>query len=306
MFGDQVAVSELRKQAADKNLDDRARNQAIQSLVNAKEPGIAEMLHKLLDDRQVRPTVIRGLAAIGDPDSAKQLVSRYQKLDANEKIDAIQTLISRPAYVLALLDAVAAGQIPKADLNAYTVRQIAGMSDKVVKEKLKEVWGDVRPPEKDKLAKIKALKRELTPEVLKQADLSNGRAIFTKTCAACHTLFDAGGKVGPNLTGSQRAVLDYALENIVDPSAVVANEYRVTSIDTKDDRHIDGIITAETEKTLSLRTPTEDITLPKSEIVKRKTSPLSMMPEGLIDQLSPQERRDLIGYLASPQQVPAK
>jgi putative membrane-bound dehydrogenase-like protein len=306
MFGDKVALTELRKQAADKNLDDRARSQAIQSLVNAKDPEIAKLLHKLLDDRQVRPTVIRGLAAVGNPESPQQLISRYAKLDANEKTDAIQTLVSRPPYAIALLDAVGGGQIPKADLNAYTVRQIAGMNDSAVKAKLKEVWGDVRPPEKDKLARIKALKKELTPEVLKQADLSNGRAIYTKTCAACHTLFDAGGKVGPNLTGSQRAVLDYTLENIIDPSAQVANEYRVTVIDTKDDRRIEGIIIGETEKTLTLRTTTEEISLPKTEVVKRRTSPLSMMPEGLIDAISPQERRDLIGYLASPQQVPEK
>lgn len=306
IFGDQLALSELRKQAVDKQLDDHARSQAIHSLVNAKDPEAAQLLHKLIDDRQVRPTVIRSIAAVGDPESAKLLLSRYAKLDPNEKVDAIQTLVSRPAYTLALLDAVGSGQIPKSDLSAYVIRQIAGASDPAVKAKLKEVWGDVRPPEKDKLARIKALKQELTPEVLKQADVSNGRAIFNKTCAACHTLFDAGGKVGPNLTGSQRANLDYVLENVIDPSAVVANEYRVTVVDTKDDRRIEGIITSETEKTLTLRTPTEDITLPKTEIVKRRTSPLSMMPEGLIDPFSPQERRDLIGYLASPQQVPAK
>jgi putative heme-binding domain-containing protein len=130
--------------------------------------------------------------------------------------------------------------------------------------------------------------------------------VFNKTCAACHTLFDAGGKVGPNLTGSQRANLDYVLENVLDPSAQVANEYRVTVIDTKDDRRLEGIIVGQTEKTLTLRTPTEDILLAKSEIVKQRTSPLSMMPEGLFDGMTPVERRDLVGYLASPQQVPAR
>ena len=55
--------------------------------------------------------------------------------------------------------------------------------------------------------------------MLKQADVAQGRVVFTNTCAQCHTLFDAGGKVGPNLTGSQRANLDYLLENVVDPSA---------------------------------------------------------------------------------------
>ena len=57
------------------------------------------------------------------------------------------------------------------------------------------------------------------------ADLSLGRALFAKTCAKCHTLFGVGGKVGPDITGSNRANLDYLLENILDPSAVIPKEY---------------------------------------------------------------------------------
>ena len=45
----------------------------------------------------------------------------------------------------------------------------------------------------------------------------------------CHTLFGIGGKVGPDITGSNRANLDYLLENILDPSAVIPKEYAATS-----------------------------------------------------------------------------
>lgn len=54
-----------------------------------------------------------------------------------------------------------------------------------------------------------------------------GRAVFQKTCANCHQLFDTGGAIGPNLTGSQRTNLDYLLENMVDPSASVAKDFQV-------------------------------------------------------------------------------
>ena len=56
----------------------------------------------------------------------------------------------------------------------------------------------------------------------------------------CHTLFGEGGKVGPDLTGSNRANLDYALMNILDPSAVIAKEYRPTIVITTDGRVITG------------------------------------------------------------------
>ena len=52
--------------------------------------------------------------------------------------------------------------------------------------------------------------------------------MFAKTCQQCHTLYGVGGKVGPDITGSNRANLDYLLENILDPSAVIPNEYKAT------------------------------------------------------------------------------
>ena len=64
----------------------------------------------------------------------------------------------------------------------------------------------------------------------KTVDAGHGRAIFKKTCGQCHILFDDGGKIGPNLTGSGRANLDYLFENMVD--LMFKNEYDVYVFDT--------------------------------------------------------------------------
>src|SRR5207245_2739422 len=77
---------------------------------------------------------------------------------------------------------------------------------------------------------IARYKKLLTPELLKTGDASAGRALFAKTCMQCHTLYGEGGKVGPDLTGSNRQDLDYLLVNIVDPSAVIAKDYMVSII----------------------------------------------------------------------------
>ena len=68
--------------------------------------------------------------------------------------------------------------------------------------------------------------------------------MFAKTCQQCHTLFGAGGKIGPELTGSNRANLDYLLSNILDPSAVMAKEYQPSVIVTADGRVVTGIVQA--------------------------------------------------------------
>src|SRR5207302_11483553 len=95
----------------------------------------------------------------------------------------------------------------------------------------------------------------LPSDMVKRGDASHGRLVFSKTCASCHMLFDAGGNVGPNLTGSQRANLDYVLENVVDPNAIVARDYQMTLIETKDGRTITGIVQSETDSALTVRTP---------------------------------------------------
>ena len=128
--------------------------------------------------------------------------------------------------------------------------------------------------------------------------------MFAKTCAACHTLFDAGGKIGPELTGSQRRNLDYVLSNVLDPSAVLAKDYQMHLIQTGDGRVLSGIIKSEDDNAISVQTATELVVVPKSEIETRQETANSMMPDGLLPSLSADEVRDLVSYLASPSQVP--
>ena len=128
--------------------------------------------------------------------------------------------------------------------------------------------------------------------------------MFAKHCASCHKLFGEGGDVGPELTGSQRANLDYVLENVLDPSAVVPGEYRMTAFALLDGRTITGIVRKETPQAVTIRTVNEEITVPVADLDARKPTALSVMPDGLFDALKEDEVRDLVAYLASPRQVP--
>jgi putative heme-binding domain-containing protein len=136
------------------------------------------------------------------------------------------------------------------------------------------------------------------------ADRTHGRALFAKNCATCHRLFDAGEKIGPDLTGSQRKNLDYVLENVIDPSAVVGRDYQVTVVQTADGRVITGILVEENENALTLQTSNERIVVPQTEVENRKKSNVSLMPDDQLSRLSLEEIRDLVGYLGSDEQVP--
>ena len=151
------------------------------------------------------------------------------------------------------------------------------------------------------MAKYKGL---LTDDALAKANVGKGRAIFERTCIACHTLYGSGGNVGPDITGSNRGNLDYILTEIINPNEVMQESYQVVNVNTRDGRDLSGIVAAEDAQQLTLRLVGQDILIAKSEILSREKSRISMMPEGLLNSLTTEEVRDLLAYLRTTKQVP--
>jgi putative heme-binding domain-containing protein len=180
------------------------------------------------------------------------------------------------------------------------------LNDEKLTARLKEVWGDLRQSDAAKKKRIEELHQALGKDFRDKADLPAGRVLFQNLCATCHILYGEGGKLGPDLTGSGRADLGYLLENIVDPSAVVPAEYRMTILKLKDGRSLTGVIASSTERTVTLRSLSQETTLEKSGVAETKQLPSSIMPAGLLSSLTPRQIRDLIAYLMHPQQVPLK
>ncbi len=303
-FGDRRALAALEKVVVDPGQATAKRESALDTLLFQQRADLVPVLQGLLADKDMRGAAIRGLARFDDPQTPALLLKRYATLSDTEKADAIHTLTSRPEYARALLNAIAAKQMSRGDVSAFNARQIQALGNKEVTEALAKVWGTIRPASTVKAGLIKKYKAALTADYLKSANLPHGRALYQKSCAACHRLFGEGGAVGPELTGSQRANLDYILENILDPSAIVAKDYQVTILTTTSGRIITGIIKQESDKAVTVQTPNEVIVLPKADIESRQHSPQSIMPEGQLDELRMDDVRDLIGYLASPGQVP--
>jgi len=121
---------------------------------------------------------------------------------------------------------------------------------------------------------------------LTPASASKGRGVYNRVCAACHKLFGEGGEIGPDLTGSNRADLDYLLENILDPSAVIGRDYQLSTVKTRDGRLVAGMIHAATNDVITLKTLAETVTVPRKDVEALETSDVSMMPEGLFEVLT--------------------
>src|SRR5438876_391401 len=303
-FGSSKALSALRTTLTDRSGDLGARRTALNSLLEAKDPGLPPILQDLLNDPELRGVAVRGLAAYDDPQTPSAILAVYDSLDAAQKRDALSALSSRVAFAKPMLAAVARGTIPRQALTAEIIRQLRNLKEAGIGTELQNVYGTVRESSADKQKEIERYKRIYWAGGSQPGDALRGRAVFARVCQQCHTLFDAGGKVGPDLTGSNRGDLDYILQNIIDPNAVMPNEYRAWTIDTKDGRSITGIVKQQDNKAVTVLTQNETLVLPRNEIQSLQQSDLSMMPEGLLAPLTDQEVRDLLYYLSRPGQVP--
>jgi putative membrane-bound dehydrogenase-like protein len=297
VFGDIRALAETRKIALDPKADLETRKAALAAVIEARPTDLRLLCEELLGVRSLNPIAARGLALFDDPAIGPALVKAYPDFEPDDRPLLIATLASRQAFAVALLDAVAAKKIPRGDISAFDARQIRSYNDGKLNKKLGDVWGELRDTPADKQRLISKWKTALTPDVLAKADKKEGRALFNKTCATCHTLFGEGAKVGPDLTGGGRQNLDFLLGKIADPSASVSADFRMHVIALKDGRVLNGIITAKTDRTLALKTTTEALTVALGEIESTRESALSLMPDGMLEALSADQVRDLIAYL---------
>jgi putative membrane-bound dehydrogenase-like protein len=304
LFGDGRALEEVKRLALDESASLDVRKAALRTLIEGRPPDLRTLCERLVRVRYLNAVAVRGLALFDDPAVGRTLAANYRAFHPSERSAALEVLATRPAFARALLDQIAAGKIPRQDLTPFHARQIRSLGDPALNERLGQVWGELRDSSADRRARIEALKQQLSPAVLAGADRSRGRAVFDRACASCHKLYGQGGEIGPDLTGAGRDNLDYLLENLVDPSASVSADFRMVVVAMNDGRVLNGLVRARTERTLTLQTPTEAVVLDRGEIEGLRPSPLSLMPDGLLDPLKEAEVRDLIAYLMQRTQVP--
>ena len=303
-FGSPTALAALRQTAADAGANAGVRLAAVDSLLAVRDTRLPPLLQGLMKEPGLRGAALRGLAGFDDAKTAPAILAVYGSLGGEEKRDALNTLASRLAYAKPLLAAVAQQKVPRTDLTAELVRQLRNLKDADIAKQIDEVWGVVQEATADQQKEIARVRAIYQAGGSQPGDAAKGRVLYNQLCAQCHHLFDFGGAVGPDITGANRGDVGYLLENILYPNAVIPIDYRVSTIEMKDDRVLTGIVKERTSQALVVQTPNEKLTLPLAEVKKVDASEFSMMPEGLVAQLNDQQIRDLLYYLGRPGQVP--
>jgi putative heme-binding domain-containing protein len=146
----------------------------------------------------------------------------------------------------------------------------------------------------------------LLPAKLSGRNHERGRAMYTATmCIMCHRLGDQGSSgVGPDLTGAGgRYTLRDLLENIIEPSKVISDQFGSEQIERTDGDPLVGRIVGEEGGDLLVMAnpfmPDEKTRVKAATVTARRPFAQSLMPPGLINSLNPDELQDLLAYLLS-------
>ena len=132
----------------------------------------------------------------------------------------------------------------------------------------------------------------------KTGDTARGKALFTTVCMGCHSVGGQGGQVGPVLNGAGASGVEALLRNVLTPNAAMEAGYRMFRVELKDGDVLDGIRVSEDKDAIVLRRANvDDLRIAQKDIRKAGFTKSSMMPEGLLDALKPEEVSDLFSYL---------
>ncbi|MFN7843207.1 MAG: discoidin domain-containing protein [Pirellula sp.] len=162
----------------------------------------------------------------------------------------------------------------------------------------------LKPREKDLTPRISSMTAEQALERIKDVagDVSLGQRIFAKaTCGNCHTVQQNETQKGPYLGNIAKTYKRPELATaILEPSRTIAQGFITNIILTEDDETVTGFVISETAEEVTIRDQQgKDHVVKKSEIATRKTSTISSMPNGMMNDFTLKEMASLLDYLES-------
>jgi putative heme-binding domain-containing protein len=298
VFGDESATLQALVTLKDETAELDDRRSALASLLIQRRKELPAILKTLLDEEPLRIEAIRGFSTFEIPGAGPLLLGRYPDFEPAAQRAIIETLATRKQYAESLFKALEAKTIPKEAIPVYAIRSLG----KLLGGKFSRTYGVLQLNE-DKESLIAEYVRIARPEELAKASAARGRAVYQKACMACHQMYGEGGIIGPDLTGSNRGDLNYLLLNVIDPSGDIPDAYKMVTVTTKSGQVLAGAVTGEDDQRLVLSMVGQESTVAKSDIKSRETSNVSMMPEGLLKNLTPDEVLNLFKYMQTKEQV---
>ena len=268
------------------------------ALLSYFSPGTTEGTLKGLmspsNPSEIQLAAIQSLGNLNSAEAGEILTetTAWKSYTPTTKGAVIATLVSRPILRDQLLKSIENGKIKPAEIPSSTRQSLMKAKDKKVKMRAENLFKELESGGRMKV--YEDLKSVLDLEGVAE----NGQGIFKTNCATCHTFAGEGGNVGPDLSGiSNQPSLAVLLHTIV-PNYEVYPGFQAITVTTNEGKQITGRIAAESSNSLSLKTAygSEENIL-RTQIKNIDNPGVSLMPNGLEQNMNEQELADLLAYL---------
>jgi putative heme-binding domain-containing protein len=207
------------------------------------------------------------------------------------RAEAIETLLTRPAWTQALLAALEKGDLAANQISPAHRQKFTKHTDATFRARATQLFGKVDPNRAKVIARYAGIGKL-------KGNAENGAFLFKANCAVCHQFKNQGNPVGPDpALFAAKPTADWLIA-ILDPNRAVEDKYVGYVIINRNATAHTGVITAETPTSLTLRTAigAEQIIL-RANIKTLQSTGLSLMPPGLEAALPPAAMADLLAYL---------
>ncbi|MFM7037661.1 MAG: PVC-type heme-binding CxxCH protein [Planctomycetaceae bacterium] len=275
------------------------RVRMLQALLAAEwdgAPAAAETFLKASTSADIRRRILQSLGR-SDAKAAWQVALNVMPLLPEDlRPAAVELLTDRQDSAIALMEQVRDGKLQSSVINANQAAKMTRIRSRELADLVARHWGSVRTerdPARQEL--ISRMRNELR---ISHGDPAAGRAVFRRVCAQCHKMYGEGAEVGPDITRNGRASFEQLISNVFDPSLVIGSAYQAQTVVTTAGRVVTGLLVENSPQRVVLKVQGDkQEVIPRDEVEEQKTSPLSLMPEGLEKQLQPQELHDLFAWL---------
>lgn len=280
-------------------LKDEDRAALLTSLMNVESlrAELIERISVLLDKKPAPPVQKAALTELGrvtDAAAGEAIVKNFKRISTENKPFALGVILKRPAWALALCDALEAKNLKPSEITVTGPDRLRTHADKQVAARAREVLDALDGPRREKDALIASL----LPDLRAKPDAKAGKDLFEKNCVICHKFGDKGKDLGPDLTGVGLNGPTVLLTHILDPNRVVEGNFLAYNATTKKGDEYTGLIKTENKDNVTLKNLEGDTELRRADLATFRSSGLSLMPEGL-EALGGPALRDIIAYLTA-------
>jgi putative heme-binding domain-containing protein len=297
-----TAQEPLAAMVGRRELKEDQRRAAAAALIAIDAKAHVAHFGKLLGDAaesaNMRDQLATLLAGSNLAESRAELIKALPTAPARLQTVIATGLAGSPQGIEQLLEAITAG---KASARLLQERAVQTRLDSAKLPNLKERVAKLTqglPAADEKLNELMKKRRAAYVAAGKKVDLEAGAKIFEKNCANCHSLAGKGAKVGPQLDGIGARGLDRLLEDIIDPSRNVDQQFRATTLSLKNGQIVTGLVLREEGEIVVIADQQgKEVRVPKDQIDERVVSPLSPMPANLADQIVEADFNHLLAFL---------